>query len=191
MRFLARLAIVSALLSGCVTNNIALKPRTWEERVAQLQRAPQWHLQGRAAAATGTQGWQASLDWLQQSQTAQIGIAGPLGVGAVSLILTPDGLQAAGSASRADAATLIEQRLGFTAPLDHLRYWLLGVPDPRAPVELLRNAEDRAQQLVQDGWTVDYERYVQAGSDLLPERLTLHRDTVRVRIVVERWDPAP
>ena len=33
--------------------------------MAQLQQASAWRLNGRAAAAVGTQGWQASLDWRQ------------------------------------------------------------------------------------------------------------------------------
>ena len=50
---------------------------------ANLQHAQAWQLDGRAAAAVGTQGWQASLDWRQSGADAQVHLAGPFGVGAL------------------------------------------------------------------------------------------------------------
>jgi outer membrane lipoprotein LolB len=83
----------------------------------------------------------------------------------------------------------LQERLGFELPIDHLRYWLLGVPDPGAAFELKRNDQDRALLLTQDDWTVDYDRYMPVQGDLLPAHLVLHRANVRVRIVVDRWEP--
>jgi outer membrane biogenesis lipoprotein LolB len=69
-----------------------------------------------------------------------------------------------------------------------LRYWLLGVPDPSAPFELARNDQDRAQSLSQAGWRVVYDRYVPVESDVLPARVILSREDVRVRVVIDHWD---
>jgi outer membrane biogenesis lipoprotein LolB len=52
---------------------------------------------------------------------------------------------------------------------------------------LTRNDQDRARQLTQSGWTVDYDRYSPAGADLLPAHLVLSREGVRVRIAVDHW----
>jgi outer membrane lipoprotein LolB len=83
----------------------------------------------------------------------------------------------------------LQERLGFELPVDHLRFWLLGVPDPSAPVELKRNDQGRASQLTQDDWTIDYDRYMPVDGDVLPAHLVLSRAGVRVRIVVDRWEP--
>ena len=80
-----------------------------------------------------------------------------------------------------------QTRLGFDLPLHDLRYWLLGVPDPGSQFELARDDQDRAQQLMQAGWTVAYERYMAVGGDWLPARLVLTCPGVRVRVVVDRW----
>jgi outer membrane lipoprotein LolB len=152
-----------------------------------LQQAQAWQLDGRAAVALGTQGWQASLNWQQRGTDAEVHLAGPLGVGALVLKKTPAGLSLNGAPPSAVVLAQLRERLGFELPLNDLRYWLLGVPDPGSAFELARNEEDRAQELSQAGWTVAYERYMPVGVDRLPARLVLTREGVRVRIVVDRW----
>ena len=82
----------------------------------------------------------------------------------------------------------LQDRLGFELPLDNLRFWLLGIPDPDTPFDVTRNDQDRAEQVSQDGWSVAYDRYMPVSGDLLPAHLTLSRDDVRVRIVIDHWD---
>jgi outer membrane lipoprotein LolB len=160
----------------------------WDQRSANLQRADEWQLAGRAAVAVGTQGWQASLDWHQRGVAAEMHLAGPLGVGALVLKQTPAGLSLNG-APPSDAVLLqLQERLGFELPLTNLRYWLLGVPDPRSAFDLTRNDQDRAAQLTQAGWAVTYDKYVVVGADWLPARIVLVRDAVRVRIAVDHWE---
>jgi outer membrane lipoprotein LolB len=83
---------------------------------------------------------------------------------------------------------MLQERLGFELPMENLRFWLLGVPNPGAAFELERNGQDRAQQLIQAGWTLNYDRYVPVNGDLLPSRVVLQRDEVRVRIAVDHWE---
>ncbi len=88
------------------------------------------------------------------------------------------------AAAHADLAT----RLGFDPPLSSLRYWILGVPDPTQPAtEELDQRQQRLQGLTQAGWHIDYTLYVAVGGESLPARLTLQRDTVRVRLLVDDW----
>ncbi len=144
-----------------------------------------------AAAALGQQGWQASLDWRQSGRSSDVHLAGPLGVGATEVKVTPAGLSLNGAAPSDAVVAQLQDRLGFDLPLDNLRFWLLGIPDPSAPFELTRNAQDRAQRLSQAGWTIDYDEYMPANGDLLPKRLVLTRADARVRIAVDRWRGLP
>jgi outer membrane lipoprotein LolB len=168
----------------------------------QLQAAQHWDLQGRAAGAVGNQGWQANLDWRQSEQVADVRLAGPFGASAVGFKLTPQGLNFASAAPGADnpgvetsgaasAGDYLQQRLGFEPPFEDLRYWLLGVPNPAQAFEFTANEADRAARLTQDGWTIDYGEYAGVGADVLPKKFTLHRDAVRVRIAVDRWNLSP
>jgi outer membrane lipoprotein LolB len=162
----------------------------WELRLAALQQTDAWELEGRAAAALGTQGWQASLTWMQTAQGTEVHLSGPLGVGANVLRLTAAGLSVNGAPPNADVLDQLRQRLGFDLPLGNLRFWLLGVPDPGLGFDLVKNAQDRAQQLTQAGWTISFERYVPVNGDVLPGRLVLTRADARIRIAVDRWNLA-
>jgi outer membrane lipoprotein LolB len=138
--------------------------------------------------ALGTQGWQASLDWQQRGNATEVHLAGPLGVGALVLKESPAGLSLNGAPPSDAVLSQLQQRLGFELPLNNLRYWLLGVPDPGSTFDLTRNDQDRAAQLTQAGWTLTYDKYMMVGGDWLPARLVLVRDSVRVRIAVDHWD---
>ncbi|HEY4444718.1 MAG TPA: lipoprotein insertase outer membrane protein LolB [Steroidobacteraceae bacterium] len=191
MRRILLLLVCSTVLAACVTTRRAPAPvaAAWEQRVADLQALSSWRLEGRAAVAAGTQGWQASLNWRENGALAEVHLSGPFGVGSLVLKRGPDGLSLNGAPPSDAVLTQLQERLGFELPIDHLRYWLLGVPDPSAAFELKRNDQDRASLLTQDDWTVDYDRYMPVDGDLLPSHLVLHRANVRVRIVVDHWEP--
>ena len=88
----------------------------------------------------------------------------------------------------AAAHAALAERLGFDPPLAALRYWVLGVPDPSQPAtESLDPALQRLTALTQDGWRVDYQSYMSANGEPLPARLTMRRDAVRVRLLVDDW----
>jgi outer membrane lipoprotein LolB len=156
--------------------------------LAQLQRADAWQLDGRAAVAVGTQGWQASLDWKESGGLAEVRLAGPLGVGALVVKETADGVSLNGAPPSGTVLDQLQARLGFDLPLGELRFWLLGVPDPRTSFDVTPNDQGRALELKQAGWTLDYDRYMPVGGDVLPARMVLSREGVRVRIAVDHWD---
>lgn len=188
MRGLLCLVCCTAL-SACVTSRLNTGvPLPWDLRVKELQHAGSWQLDGRVAVAVGSQGWQASLNWRQRAASAEVHLSGPLGMGAVALKKTSDGLSVNGAPPNDAGLNQLQDKLGFDLPLDNLRYWLVGVPDPSAASDLTRNDQDRAQQLTQDGWTVNYDRYMPVGADLLPSRLVMNREGVRVRIAVDHWE---
>jgi len=177
-----------AALSACTTTRPALAPAPWNQRMSALQHAHAWALDGRAAVAVGGEGWQASLNWHQHGPQTDVHLAGPFGAGALMLRKTREGLSMNGAPASDAVIAQLQDRLGFELPLDTLRYWLLGVPDPDSPFDLTRNGQDRARRLIQAGWIVDYDRYREVLGDLLPARLVLSRGEVRVRIAVDHWE---
>jgi outer membrane lipoprotein LolB len=180
-----------ALLGGCAHQEIrpptAPAPAPWDQRLAELEHKSAWQLDGRAAVALGQQGWQASLDWRQNGTESELHLAGPLGVGAMLIKAGPEGISVNGAPPSDTVAAQLQARLGFELPLDDLRYWLLGIPDPESPFELTRNPQDRAQFLSQAGWSIEYDEYMPSAGDVLPKRLVLSREGARVRIAVDRW----
>lgn len=179
----------AALLPACVTlRDHAAMPRAlpsnWDDRRGELQALTRFDLQGRLAVASGEQGFSAALRWSQRSDRAHLEVDGPLGVGGLRVDLERGRLP--DEAVRAE----LEQRLGFALPLESLRYWMLGVPDPARAAEERRDADSPTlAALTQDGWTVLYTRYARVadGDYELPQRIEVTRESVRVRLLIERW----
>jgi outer membrane lipoprotein LolB len=188
MRRAALILFCAAALAGCATTKVGPPAQQWERRMLELQQASGWQLDGRAAVAIGTQGWQATLNWRQIDRYAEVHLSGPFGIGALVLRQQPAGLSLNGAQPSDAVLAQLQERLGFELPLENLRFWLLGVPDPSVSSELARNDQDRARQITQAGWSILYDRYMPVDADLLPARLVLSREDVRVRIVIDRWN---
>jgi outer membrane lipoprotein LolB len=188
-------ALALALLAGCRTLPPAPPSSTsWEMRRPQLQARAHFELQGRVAVAAGSDGFNANLRWIQDGAHSQLTLEGPLGVGGAQVSASGNELTLTTSrGERIDSAAAhaeLAARLGFDPPLAALRYWVLGVPDPAQPAtEALDQTQQRLSGLTQDGWHIDYVSYVSAGGEPLPSRLTLRRDAVRVRLLVDDWKP--
>ena len=74
------------------------------------------------------------MRWVQDGARSTVSLDGPLGVGGVRIVndagaltlTTPSG-EALDSQAAHDE---LVRRMGFEPPLDSLRYWVQGVPDP-------------------------------------------------------------
>jgi outer membrane lipoprotein LolB len=175
-------------LAACATTRSIAPTTKWEQRTGELQRATDWQLDGRAAVAFGTQGWQATLGWWQAPNAAEVHLAGPFGIGALVLEQTPEGLSLNGAPPSDSVLASVQEKLGFDLPIENLHYWLLGVPNPGLKFDLSRNDQDRAKVLNQAGWSITYDRYMPVSADLLPARMVLTTADVRVRIVIDHWN---
>jgi outer membrane lipoprotein LolB len=186
---LAWAAAVALALSGC-----AAPPRA-PEGVTRPDSAVlnQWSASGRLAIAAGNDGGSGSFDWVQDGTTSRLDLRGPLGAGAVRLVVTPGTLSLADGSGRvldADAARAdLQARLGAELPWDHLRFWLLGVPAPGVEATVLDQDAAPWRLIEQAGWRLAYDSFDVVGGLNLPKRLTAERGAVRVRVIVDTWSP--
>jgi outer membrane lipoprotein LolB len=189
-------AVTLATLAACKTTPAppVAPSAPWSERKPALQAQDHFAFNGRVAVAAAGNGFNANLRWKQAGERAQITLEGPLGIGGVQITVSADDLQVVTAngehISRDAAQNELRARLGFDVPFASLRYWVRGVPDPAdAAEETLDEAQQRLSALVQQGWHVQYLDYMQATGEALPARMTLERDSVRVRLLVDVWQP--
>ena len=86
-----------------------------------------------------------------------------------------------------DAEPELLWRYGWTIPVDSLRYWALGIPDPSVPGVTKLDEQGRLTRLEQNGWTVQISRYQEGGGQSMPRILTATNRDTRVRMVIDRW----
>jgi outer membrane lipoprotein LolB len=185
-----------ALLAGCVTTRTDRNALTWPEQQALLGKLPDYGLSGRVAVRVGQEGWQANAAWRQRAEVSEVELSGPFGAGSMLLRLSGSELQVVdsqGDILRGEQARdALTARLGFAPPLAALRYWLLALPAPDGGTAVpVYAADGTLTQLAQQGWQLDYENYrteaAPGGAVRLPAKLTATRDTVRLRLVIDRW----
>jgi outer membrane lipoprotein LolB len=186
---LAWAAVVALALAGCAAPSRAPEGVTRPDPAVLNQ----WSASGRMAVAAGNDGGSGSFDWAQDGTTSLLDLRGPLGAGAVRLVVTPGMLSLADGSGRvldADVARAdLQARLGADLPWGHLRYWLLGVPAPDVEATVLDQDVAPWRVIEQAGWRLAYDSFDVVGGLSLPRRLTAEQGVVRVRVIVDSWRP--
>jgi outer membrane lipoprotein LolB len=87
----------------------------------------------------------------------------------------------------ADAERDLERLYGWTIPVESLKYWALGIPDPGTVADVAVDNDGRLASVRQRGWVVTVDRYRQYAGDWMPARITAESASTRVRLVVDDW----
>ena len=202
------LAIGAALLAGCGTLLELLSPEpgladpgpAWQTHAKELSLLRSWSLLGTLAVRpAGGDASRVTMRWRQAPDSYFVRFMGPLGVGLFEIegsataveARFPDGRRA----SAASPEALLKQEIGWSVPLQGLRYWIVGAPVPDVtPSKMELDDRGRLARLEQAGWTVIYERYGTIDGLPLPERVRFSNASVDATVVVRRWkaerDPA-
>jgi outer membrane lipoprotein LolB len=189
----ATVAIAVLLLSGCATQKGVDLPdiNAWESRQAVLAELDRWYFTGRIGVKTGNDGFNGKLRWTQDEDSFNATVSGPLGIGTVRIEGNDEGVRITDKVGATtvlrDVESELYYRYGWTIPIESLRYWVLGIPDPRISSETEFDESDRVTRLMQRGWTVDVSAYREAGGQQMPKRLVAASSETTVTLVVDNW----
>lgn len=182
---------VALLATGCATLPEPGGVDDWPARRSALQSLEHWSLNGRMAVAAGTEGFSGGLYWRQDGAMAAIELRGPMGGRAISIQMDGEAFSVTDGRGETvdgeDAQRLIASNIGTTLPIAELRFWLVGVPAPGAPHQETVGPDRRLLRLDQSGWQVAYSSYRDAEEIVLPARMEMTTDGLRLRVVVSEW----
>ena len=150
----------AALLTGCAT------PTPQHEKTLATARATMHsEFQGRfsvryADQTRRVQNAYGNFDWLEQGDEVTLSLRSPLGSTLAIVGSTPTHatLELPNQAPRtaSNVEDLMRGALGFPLPVAGMRYWLKDTPSPESHAQIVRDAQGRITQIVQDGWRIDY-----------------------------------
>lgn len=194
MRGLSAVILLSLILQGCMP----VKPTgssqlAWEARRERLVRIDRFTLQARVSSG-GLFGIKGNLHWRQLPESFDMRVAGPFGVGAATI--TGRGREVEIRTSKRTFTTQdpegdLKERLGWTFPVTHLRYWVLGQPAPGTPAKFEFDRAGRITELEQDGWELSYGEYQPAGGVELPRKFEVANSELRLKVIVDTWSELP
>jgi len=184
---------VALLLSACATQQGVELPdiSRWESRQVILGELDKWQFSGRIAVKTSDDGFNGKLRWIQDEDAFRATVSGPLGIGTVRIEGDADGVEITDKDGTATVLQDVEMELyyryGWTIPVESLRYWVLGIPDPRVPADTEFDDLERVSRIEQRGWSVDVGAYREAGGQQMPARLLASSRETSVRLVIDKW----
>lgn len=152
-----------------------------------------WTAKGRVGIRTEQDAVSGNFNWEHNPNTFDLRMYGPFGQGSTELskdktgkiVLTYDDQKAEGY----DAAALLKARLGWEFPVRQVSYWIRGLAYPNSPRTITRQVKSNLpSKIVQDGWTITYERYSDVRGLSLPQKMQVSRPPYRVSLIINQWD---
>jgi outer membrane lipoprotein LolB len=174
------------LLSACAS--IAPLPDKNYSQAAHAQRykIKEWRLEGRLAISAPNDSWSANIEWNHLPESEKIKLSGPLGQGAVVIELADDSVKIDRGGGNVQMSNhpeqFINQQLGIYVPLQSLRFWAVGLPEPEG------DYQGTVDGFVQDGWLVAYKELQKIGEESMPHKMAVSNEQVKMKLIIDQWD---
>jgi outer membrane lipoprotein LolB len=190
---LAGIAVLM-LLAGCAQQP-SMEPADWTAHRDAVAARASWDLQGKIGLRAPGRSGSAFLSWNQQSGNYRLVLSGALGLGRLVLQGDASGVSWQGKDGKTrhhpDPSVLIAEAWGWTVPINALRFWVRGIPDPSLPVEDQVLEHGLATRFRQSGWTVTPQNYTDASGISLPGRVRLEGESAALTVSISRWTFPP
>lgn len=149
-------ALATSLLSGCATP---------PQPGASAQSRADVEYQGRFSVRYVDQNGQqrdayGNFDWVERADTVTLELRNPLGSTLAVVEASPTSatlrLPNQPPRSASNVEDLMQRALGFPMPVSGMRYWLRNQVAPTSQAQTTLDKAGHPQQIVQDGWQIDY-----------------------------------
>ncbi|MFK8015187.1 MAG: lipoprotein insertase outer membrane protein LolB [Gammaproteobacteria bacterium] len=155
--------------------------------------AQSFSVTGKIGVSNAGKGYNGSLRWRQTGGELDMTVQGPIGIGRTRLYGESDRVEIENARGEVvvyhNPEEALLTHLGFTVPLQALRYWVAGVPDPGMPAGPLVPKSDLpgARRFAQAGWDVEVQALRTYDSGTLPRKLALSKGATRVKLILSTW----
>ncbi len=173
------------VLSGCASVPIEPEGRYEIQVRESLYKLERWSFEGRVAITGKKEAWQANINWDHTANDEKIKLAGPLGQGATLIQLTGDSVVIDRGDNKPLTSTqpelFINQQLGLFVPVQSLRYWVIGLPQPSSRYNLTPTG------FTQAGWLIDYKQTKSVNGRVMPYKITVSNEQLKLKLIIDQW----
>jgi len=168
---------------------VHFKKIPWETRQAKLKQLTHWEMRGAFSVKHHNKAVIARFIWQQNANNYRISIHSSLNLIGLYIIGQPGHVKLWKSSKQIYYASnpeiLMQQQLGWHLPISNLLYWIRGIPAP-GNHHATFDSFNHLAVLQQQGWRINYERYLQANGFDLPSVIELSQANLQVKIVIKR-----
>jgi outer membrane lipoprotein LolB len=126
----------------------------------------------------------------QSQQTYTLSLVGPLTSGSAEIKAQAGSVRMETSKGEVlqanDAQSLLAKKFGLNLPVQHLYYWLRGLPVPGLGFSN-SPSQGTYHHIAQAGWSIDYQDYQKVSGYLLPKRLQINRGDLTLKLSINHW----
>ncbi|NNM13342.1 MAG: outer membrane lipoprotein LolB [Gammaproteobacteria bacterium] len=168
------------------------KNMSFDNRQQDLLEWGFWELNGRIGISVNKDTYNGSLQWEQEGDELDFRFRGPLGIGGVR-IHGDLGQEVRVKTTRGEEFFLrdiekdMQEQLGWSMPINSLRYWSLGITDPQQDAEVVLNDQDLLDEMQQGEWTIVYDSYTDVDGVSLPRKFKISGPQTKIRMVINDW----
>lgn len=181
-KLLLPLALMVSVLAGCASK--APMPDC-----QQLPADQCWQLEAKLGYRSPEKNGSGFVRWQQLGDYSDIYVSGPMGAGASTITISPDGavLTRSGEAPivAASGQELFHEVLNFQVPASELRAWLQGQPGPGKIYREKRNQVGQLIELEQAGWALNFSRFNGQQTDAAPNKIIANKPPYRLTVIVK------
>ena len=151
----------------------------------------EFQVSGRISAKIGEEGSSARIKWSHRADIDAVDIYAPMGSIIAVILVSPRTGAVLETKDQVYEASSVEeltkQVLGWSLPLNGLKYWARGRVNPQVAVDHVapRDDQQRLTYLEQDGWKITFEQY--AEGSMLPRAMRLEFEDLKIRFVLDKW----
>lgn len=181
------LLCITALISACSTpqKQVIIPP-------SSVEAITKWQATGRVGIRTSEDAISGNFNWQHTPTTFDLTISGPFGQGTTKISKSQDQIVSLEykdtKVTGNDPQSLLEQHFGWQFPVTQIAFWARGLAEPNSAAAFSYSADTQLlEQLIQDGWTVNYKEYKEVQGLQLPRKLQAIKAPFRVNLIINDW----
>lgn len=191
----AYIFLILICLVGCTT---VTPPRfgtyhlSWQARQKQLNNLKNWNLYSAIGIKNSQVRTSARVHWQQFEDNYILDITSQFNIGGVKIVGDSSGVTLWRSTTNKISAKtpekLMYQELGWSLPMDNLRYWILGLPAPKLAYKSQFDAYNHLIYLQQQGWEINYANFISVNNIDLPTSILISNPRLQVKVIIKKWE---
>lgn len=148
-----------------------------------------WHLVGRLSVRHGNQSWLSRVEWRHIKRLDVLTLSTSLGGVMAKLSFSTDGVYLTNTDGYTRMITQVELEslLGYSPPLQQLKYWVRGVADPAFGFIPHDFAVADGRGFEQTRWQISLERYYRLDGLVLPKKIVAEKGDLKIKLMVDEW----
>jgi outer membrane lipoprotein LolB len=195
-RLRVALSLAALLVLGACASSPLQSPG-WQAHRDSVTQVTDWQLDGRLNIRQGRQSDTVNLNWKQSGTQVSIRLSATLlGLGGVAISGDDNSvtIEKNGEETRVlpGLDALSREYLEYDFPAAYLLWWVRGLPVPDLPAAPVLDQNQLLLSLEQTDpmgqrWELSYENYERVGAVILPRRINLESQGVRLRFLISDW----